>query len=719
MSYLPARLSTGSTTDGSYLFRALGSFWSQMFAEKDTLKGYTLGQAEELIQRYQDLLEVVNSCSVRDIPVFHRERWSPLRILRSEYNSIPLIFRPATSTDKAQFGLQTSASHYYQSVTFQFGRPKVPAAEVYVVKAPKDLRDFPLICNRVLQPSLFLLRDGGISLSEGLLYFNTDIFNRSDVVRYDVLTSSGEPVTFVDAAGQIQQEQEAVLWLYNGDYDADNLFQSLGYVFDFKLPNDLDYKRMLSSVFGLFVNGPTVRHLKTLAAAFAKTDVVRDPVEVVEEVYSYGDLHVVVTDLNAYRFSSYHALLPEVKVGAKFYAGDLLVDAVEYQDHVTGKQWWSTSFTSGAGSVAKYPELAFPPFLFLGGYKSALVFKNSLLTLSRDSVTGTISFPVHGSPADVAEFNRVLNLNQKTIAAKFNLAAGGSQLINPLHFLFDNFFKHNTALLRLNFPTLAAAKELFTIFPILQDNLPPHVYLLFFLEFSLDQDVVSGLNSLAATGAHTLEAGTVVTGPYLRSMDGSDAYGRILGAGSVVSPVARQFYTGRTSSDLITPSTATTTTIGTVTTTHRAGSYLLNSKTTGGPGGLTRPTENSLVLCGLPRSATDEAYQVLVTSGKQPVKLGPGAATIAANASVSPLHATATHTHVGSVKSSFLGSLRKGAILLVNNHRYLVLSVNTDGKSAEVQAMVAPLTVPAGAQTWSFEENLSTKDVSVLNLLSF
>ena len=69
------------------LYQSLGSFWTQIFSEKGTIKGYTLGQAEELTQSYYKLLDTINSFSIKHIPVFSTVRWQPLIIKKSKYNS--------------------------------------------------------------------------------------------------------------------------------------------------------------------------------------------------------------------------------------------------------------------------------------------------------------------------------------------------------------------------------------------------------------------------------------------------------------------------------------------------------------------------------------------------------------------------------------------------------------------------------------------------------
>jgi hypothetical protein len=76
----PSSYPTNTVTDGQFLYRSLGSFWTQLFTDKEALKGYTLGMAEEMVQSYYNLVEVVKQFSVKDIDVLHREKWKALLI---------------------------------------------------------------------------------------------------------------------------------------------------------------------------------------------------------------------------------------------------------------------------------------------------------------------------------------------------------------------------------------------------------------------------------------------------------------------------------------------------------------------------------------------------------------------------------------------------------------------------------------------------------------
>ena len=101
------------TTNGDFLFRSLGSFWTQIFRDGDLLKGYTQGQGEEIIQRYIDLIETVKNYSIKDTPILHTEKWKPIQLLKSKLNQVPFVFE----SDNAVFGVQPENEQYYRGIS--------------------------------------------------------------------------------------------------------------------------------------------------------------------------------------------------------------------------------------------------------------------------------------------------------------------------------------------------------------------------------------------------------------------------------------------------------------------------------------------------------------------------------------------------------------------------------------------------------------------------
>jgi hypothetical protein len=238
------------------------------------------------------------------------------------------------------------------------------------------------------------------------------------------------------------------------------------------------------------VNGPTVNAVKAILAAFNGVPVVTHKKEIVEDIYQDGLHKYVVTDKSVYRFEVYQNVLPSVIVGSYVYAGDILIDVIQYFDVVTEPNWWKTKI---AGD-----KLALSSHIFVGNYKHQLFFstKTELANISND---GVVHFPVTGTDDDVAEFHRYINSPENVSGVKAALRLknpGNTAVINPVEFIFDNFIKSNTSLIKFNFNSPEELSAFFGVLPFIQEYLPPHVYLLFYINLNITAEVYSGLNSL-------------------------------------------------------------------------------------------------------------------------------------------------------------------------------------------------------------------------------
>lgn len=470
---------TTDKTNPAILMDGLGSFWNQIFQERATVKGYTMGMSEELIQMYRNLVEAVNTFSTRDIPVFHKEHWYPLQIQRSSYNKVPLLFKPNDSV----FGIQPETDAFFRGQLFRFGRAKTPSDGVYAFTPDATFRGSTVIANRVLAPSLVMVQGTDYVLQDGSLYFNTDLFDNPLIPKTDIISDTAAAVEFVDNLGVTRTDQLIVLWCYCAELDAQYLTGNFGYLFNLsEEDNDALLKALLHACFSLSTKGATVKNIKTVCAAFLGLKAVVESKEVVEEVFTDSTDHVVVTDLNVYKFPIDYTLRTEVVAGYEAVAGDLFVDAVDYFDNVSWPNWWTAKMG---------PKVAFSQHVFLGSYQQQLVLANDMALLSVDAL-GNVVFPIEGTPQDVATFHN--NLDHEAITTALNLPVSSSLLINPLDFLFQYFFKESSALIRFRFTSKDAGLRLFRYMPILLKYLPKHVYFIFDLELEVVNEVYENFN---------------------------------------------------------------------------------------------------------------------------------------------------------------------------------------------------------------------------------
>jgi len=475
------------------LYQSLGSFWTQIFSEKGTIKGYTLGQAEELTQSYYKLLDTINSFSIKHIPVFSTVRWQPLIIKKSKYNKAPFKF----ISNGAVFGAQPEKDRFYARQTFSFGSPKAVNAPVYSYAPEFKLRKFSVVSDRIIAPQHILLNNVDILMdAENVLYFNKNIFELPDIPKALVVGENGEIATFVNAAGNIEEDTFIILWVYHAENDEDNVYENFGSLLDIRFASSEGYKKLLSAIFDLFVEGPTINSIRAALGAFSGISPVLHPREIIEDTYADNLHKYVVTDKSVYKFKTYQNFTSAVRTGGAVYAGDLLVDAVEYFDVVSTPNWWETKFPA--------PKLGLSSHIFLGNYKQQLFFKNST-SLVTYNANNEIVFPVEGEPADVKEFHSYINSpsNKPQIQKIFNLTLPGNvSVINPVDFIFTHFLKNCTALIKLNFNSAEEVAEFFEFLPILREYLPPHVYLLFYANLNLSVEVLDNFNNGYRLTAH-------------------------------------------------------------------------------------------------------------------------------------------------------------------------------------------------------------------------
>lgn len=483
--FIPKKYPTNDVTDGNKLYASLGSFWTQIFQERGTLKGYTLAMAEELVQSYYQLVEILNSYSIRDVPVFNLKKWQPLTIKRSEFNSVPLTFQK----NSAVFGMQPENDRFYAGKVFRFGFPKNTNDNVFSYKPNIPLKKFNVIANRIIDPSFFYINGVDVIVDDfGVFYFNKNIFDDPRVPKAALVGENGTPITFRSLDGVLIEDEFVILWVYHAEVDTSNIYNNFGRLFELNLPSSEGYRRILQALINLFAGGPTILNIKAIMAAFGGVTPVIEPVEQVERIYGDSLYRYVITDKNVYRFKPYQNILKDVVPGSLVYGGDILVDLVQYHDNSTTPGWWE--------KILITPKLALSSHIFLGNYKHQLFLPRDVDIVSL-TAQNNIVFPIAGRSEDVKEFHK--HINSTDVKEKLKTKLGLSSetpvvVINPISFVFENVLKNNTALLKFNFNSPEELAYFFELLPLIKDYLPPHVYILFYINLNIPVDVLNNLN---------------------------------------------------------------------------------------------------------------------------------------------------------------------------------------------------------------------------------
>lgn len=549
-------------TSYGVLFSSLGSFWTKVFGDRAALRGLTIGQSEELIQRYYDFVESLNALSVKQIEPFHRERWLPIKIRKSQLRLAPLKFLPSTDPDHAVFGPQplpasseetNNVLHYGE--TFQFGRGKRPVEKKYSVKIDPAISKLPVLADRIVAPAKIWTAGVDFWLKEGTLYFANNPFESEEFFHYELFADDGTPMTFTwqpevysysaqehetdlgPAAGTLVNEEELIIWAYHASVDQGTLYNNFGTLFAVSEKDPEVYKQILQNTVNLLTEGPTIQALTSLAASFIHVPLTQDPVEKVVDAYTLDNQRFVITDKRVYRADAFfnfteavyytdgNPLNDAVKVGNNLPAGTPLFDAVLYYDNVAQPNWWQT----------KLNRLVLPGSMFIGNYDGVLIFENIASFAARgdddklrftpdiiNTVPGEIKFPFPPSVtlADQETFNAYISHPDRYLTVREliedSLTIAG--LLDPLDFVFKHFLKTNTAMLRLRFQTFEQAAKFAQFFKLIKNCIPKYLYLLFDFELAFPQE--TAVFTVNATDGSTLSSdgsnheGWVLVPPY-------------------------------------------------------------------------------------------------------------------------------------------------------------------------------------------------------------
>jgi hypothetical protein len=522
----------------------------------------SIGQSEELIQRYYDFVESLNALSVKKIDVFHKERWLPIKIKKSEVRLAPLRFLPAEDPEHASFGPQplpassaeTNNSLHYGE-TFQIGRAKRPVEYKYVVTIDSKIKKIPVLADKIVGPSKVLTSGVDFWLEENRLYFIKNPFDSDEYLKYELFDDAGHPLTFTWepqtysystqehedveelAEGTVLNEEEIILWAYHAETDQHNLRDNFGVLLCVEETDPEVYKQILTQTVNLLTEGPTIQAVTSLAASFLGVSLTQDPVEILVDAYTVEDTWFVITDKRVYTANTFFNLSefvyfthndPQqsgVRVGVKLPAGTPLFDAVRYYDNVSQPGWWRTELS----------RLVLPGSMFIGDYQGVLTFENIASFVARgdsnklrfspdiiNTVPGALRFPFPPAVTlvDQAMFNNHISHADRydTVRGLLEASLTEADLLDPLDFAFTHFLKTNTAMLRIRFQTLAQAASFAHIFHLIKACLPRYVHTIFDFDLSFPQDIAqfatNTTDSLSLSSDGSDQDGWVAVPPY-------------------------------------------------------------------------------------------------------------------------------------------------------------------------------------------------------------
>ena len=464
------------------LLSLLGSHWQYTYKGHDLVRDYVADRANEEQQAYLDLLETFAAICRLDTPIYHTDNWYMLTLLESDRNSDPLEYG-----QDGVYGVNPTTG-----VQYFYGDPY--ARPTYSYPIPEDLAAVSQVFNRLTSPSLTLCNgvDYVIDNVRHRIVFRDDPLESGLVAKRDVF--SGSEVV----------DQEAVLWLFKGQFDWHYMYEQFGYVLSlYSAQSSENYCHLINAVFDSLVEGSTQKHLQLLLAAMSGLPLVMEAQETVELIQTDNSYLVIATDRHVYRYNPVDTA--SVSVGDTVYAGQCLTTALIIDEFNRGETPVGLRALTMDGG-------------YLTGYVSGLTFNNTVVPLVVEAnVDGKtkVSFELGGFPTDVDKYWAAVHssgvASGTTLANLLDIrgknatpeptAASLPSTMNPLEFLVANVLRCHGFCARINASVIGTTAYGFRSLSVIRKILPPwtSVFLIYQLS-SADTFELTGPGSITTPG---------------------------------------------------------------------------------------------------------------------------------------------------------------------------------------------------------------------------
>ncbi len=446
------------------LLSVMGSFWATTYQGNFFVQDIAQVTGQMANQSHRQLIELVASVSRFSIPLYHQKNWHPLTILESELNTDPSLI--------AKY-VENSTNLYQATTGLNYGQST--ATKVYSVAKPAELASVQTIFNRLTEPSVQLTVGLDYTVTADVIAFRENPFDNGLIPKRDLLNSAGEVI-----------DRECVLWLYQGEWDWDTVYEQFGYALRLKLQTSQGYKDFVNAIFDALNFGTSLRAQQQAFAAAFGVPLVIEASERVEAVNTDNDSVNVITDSHVYQFPLGTTVV--VSVGDVVSAGDPLTDLFQIYEFNRGQEVSPndiSALTVGSG-------------LLSSEFSYGLTFENedTAVDVEMDVAGYTkVSWDLGGFVLDVDKFWSDVHATgvakQQTLAMLLDVrenpvgqptAASLPSTINPLQFLTDNLLRNNAWVLKVKVGSELAGGLSFIPVDQIRKIQPPHTVLIVIVE---------------------------------------------------------------------------------------------------------------------------------------------------------------------------------------------------------------------------------------------
>lgn len=452
------------------LLNVLGSFWATTYQGNSLLEDLTSVAGQMAQQTYVQFLELINSISRADVPLYHQDNWYSLTIRQSQIN---------TASSRIAKYTTPSAYVYTNPAELNYGVPTT-LGQYYTIAKPADLVGVRAVFNRLVDPSVELIADVDYWITATEIVFRDNPFANAKIAKREILNNVGEVVDF-----------ELVLWLYRGQWDWKYVYEQFGYALRLQLQTSEGYKQFINAIFDAFNAGTAIRHQQLALAAAFGVPLVVETTETVETVVADARHLNIVTDQHVYQFPLGTTAI--VTPGQVLQAGDPLTDLLQV-------------FELNRGIPVDISALTVGPGILAWGFYGDITFGNAEVPVNVElDVDGytKVSWELGGFPYDVEKFWDDVHAagvaKSQTLAMLLDVrpnpvgqptAANLPSEINPLNFLTQNLLRNNAAIVKVKPGSQLGRRLAFVPVEQFRKIQPPQSVLIFVVELAHQDDPV-------------------------------------------------------------------------------------------------------------------------------------------------------------------------------------------------------------------------------------